>query len=120
MARQTLDRILHDPNLDANSAVQLAQQYAALANYPGLEASLEKLVKLSPESAEGWYDLAALKAAIGKGSEAMQALRQALDLNARRLKRDAKARNLLVELRKDPRFNPLRQNPEFRQLIEAK
>ena len=64
-----LDKALDNPKLDANAALNLAQAYAALGNVPKLEAALEKLTKLMPGSPEAWYDLAALKASIGKTTE---------------------------------------------------
>ena len=84
--------------------LSLAQAYAALGNVPKLEAALEKLTKVMPNSPEAWYDLAVLKAGIGKPAEALAALRQALDLSAKRLQRDPKARDLLASARKEERF----------------
>jgi tetratricopeptide (TPR) repeat protein len=104
-------------NIDPNAVLATAQAYAALQNVPKLEASLEKLTKVMPESPEAWYDLAALKASFGKPAEALTALRQALDLSAKRLQHDPKARDLLANARKEDRFAPLRQLPEFQKLV---
>jgi thioredoxin-like negative regulator of GroEL len=120
LAAQTLDQIITGTNLDANAALQVAQQYAALANYPKLEFTLERLVKLVPDSPEGWYDLAAMKTILGKSPEALTALRRSLQLSAARHAQDPKARDLLQELQNDPRFNALRQNPEFKELSGKK
>jgi hypothetical protein len=73
-----------------------------------------------PESPEAWYDLAVLKCGVGKQPEALAALRQALDLSAKRLQQDPKARDLLASARKEERFGSLRQNPEFKKLVPAK
>jgi hypothetical protein len=43
-------------------------------------------------------------------------LRQALTLNAARLRKDPKALDLQLNLQKDPRFEAIRQMPEFKQL----
>ncbi|HWQ92797.1 MAG TPA: DUF2723 domain-containing protein, partial [Clostridia bacterium] len=43
LALQTLDEAAGHPDLDANAALQLAQQYATLQNYPKLEGVLERL-----------------------------------------------------------------------------
>ena len=97
----------------------MAQQFAAMSDYPRLESILERLVKLAPESAESWYDLAAMKNILGKPSEALTALRQALKLSAVRIAKDPKAKDLLRELPTDPRFNSLRRNPEFQELARG-
>lgn len=119
LATQTLDEIARDSNLDPNTAFEMAQQFAAMSDYPRLEAILERLVKLAPESAESWYDLAAMKNILGKPSEALTALRQALKLSAVRIAKDPKAKDLLRELPTDPRFNSLRRNPEFQELARG-
>jgi thioredoxin-like negative regulator of GroEL len=112
-----LDKTLNDPKLDANAALSIAQAYAALGNATKLEAALEKLTKLMPANPEAWYDLAVLKAGVGKSAEALSALRQALDLSAKRLQRDPKARDLLASARKEERFGTMRQTPEFKKMV---
>jgi tetratricopeptide (TPR) repeat protein len=119
-AQQALDQVLNNPSVDANSILLVAKSYADLGNMLKLESSLEKLVKVTPDSPEAWYDLSALRATMGKGQEALSALGQALELNAKRLKQEPKARDLLAETRKDERFAGLRQNPTYQSLMEGK
>jgi thioredoxin-like negative regulator of GroEL len=116
-ALRTLDQALNDPKLDPNGVLGIAQAYATLGNAPKLEAALEKLTKVMPGNPEAWYDLAALKSSVGKPAEALSALRQALDLNTTRLQLDPKAHDLLANARKEERFGPLRQLPEFQKLV---
>ena len=118
-ANRVLDRVVADPQADANAVLQAAQEYAAMLNYAGLEAALGRLTKLTPTSPEVWYDLAALKAVFGKSQEALPALRSAIELSAKRLQQDAKAHDLRAEARRDPRFVSLRQLPEFKQLTAS-
>ena len=112
-----LDKLFDDPKLDGNTALSIAQNYAALGNAPKLEATLQKLTKLMPANPEAWYDLAVVESGLGKTTDAMSALRQAMDLNAKRLQRNPKARDLVASARKEEHFGPLRQLPEFKKLV---
>lgn len=119
-ALQMLDNIVNHPAADYRIIVEAAQLYGQLANWPKLENALERLVKVAPDSPEAWYDLAALKANLGKPTEAMPALTRALDLSAKRLQREPKARDLLAEARNDGRFASLRTSPDFQNLVAPK
>ncbi len=119
-AIQTLDKLFNDPKVDAPTVLSIAQAYAALGNAPKLEAALERLTKVMPESPEAWYDLAVMKCGLGKVPESLAALRTALDLSAKRIKGDPKARDLLASARKEERFAPMRQMPEFTKLVPPK
>jgi tetratricopeptide (TPR) repeat protein len=116
-AMPLLDKLFDDPKLDGNTALSIAQAYAALGNAPKLEATLQKLTKLMPSNPEAWYDLAVVESGLGKPTEAMSALRQAMDLNAKRPQQDPKASNLVANARKEEHFAPLRQLPEFKKLV---
>jgi thioredoxin-like negative regulator of GroEL len=119
-ALAVLDQVSTSANLSANAALQVAQQYATLGNIPRLESALERYARLSPQVPEAWYDLAAIKAALSKSAEALTALRQALNLSAARRQQNPTAKNLLEDVQKDPRFNLLRNSPEFRELTSQK
>ena len=72
---------------------------------------------MAPDRPEAWYDLAALKAFLGKRAEAIPALRQALTLSAARLKADSKQPDLRAQAQRDGHFNALRPLPEFQALF---
>ena len=119
-AIQLLDGALSNPAAVPNTVVHAAQIYNQLGDLPKLETSLEKLTKISPDSPEAWYDLAAMKANLGKNAEALPALTRCLELSAQRLQRDPKARDLSNDARQEVRFTSLRTNPEFQKLVAPK
>ena len=65
-------------------------------------------------------DLAALKANVGKNSEALLALKRAMELSSQRLQRDSKAPDLSSNARQEVRFTALRATPEFQKLLPPK
>jgi len=107
-----LDGILNHPKADSSAVLAVAQAYVQLQNWPKLEFTLEKLTKVSPESAEAWYDLSALKANIGKNAESLAALAKSLSLQAKE--------DLVEKARTDTRFNTIRTLPEFQKLVPPK
>jgi Flp pilus assembly protein TadD len=114
-----MEQMLASPGVTADAVVAIAQYCVQASNFPLLEKALQRLSEVSPNSPEAWYDLAAVKAATGKAAEALPALRRAFELADRRLKTNAAARNLRTEAGKDPRFDALRQSPEFKQIMSA-
>jgi hypothetical protein len=78
---------------------------------------LERIVAIDPGQPEPHYDLAALKAVLGKTNESLQNLQVALELNAQRLKTNPAANNLMTQARADPHFNSLHNLPEFQKLV---
>jgi tetratricopeptide (TPR) repeat protein len=117
---QLLEGALTNPGAQPNAVIHAAQLYNQLGDLPKLEAALEKLTKVSAESPEAWYDLAAMKANLGKNQEALPALARCLQLSAQRLQRDPKARDLAKDARQEVRFTALRSLPEFQQLFPSK
>jgi tetratricopeptide (TPR) repeat protein len=118
------DRALTNSALAYDEVAGLAQLYSKLGYgyLDKLDATLQKLATLAPEPfrPEAYYDLAALKAVMGKNSEALDNLRIAMDLNAKRLKDNPKASDLAATNRTDPRFNALRNLPEFQKIVPPK
>jgi cytochrome c-type biogenesis protein CcmH/NrfG len=81
-----------------------------------LESALEKLVKSAPDSAEAWYDLAALKAQVNKNKESLDALRHAFELSAKRRRTNPQAMDMIAQAKADPRFAAVRSMPDFSKL----
>ncbi len=119
-----LDQTLTNSALTYNESAAAAQLYSRLGYaYLGkLEPALQKLASLAPEPVrpEAYYDLAAIKAVLGKTSEALDDLRIAMDLNAKRLARDPKASDLAATNRTDARFDALRNLPEYQKIFPPK
>lgn len=74
-------------------------------------------MQLAPDSPEAWYDLAASHALFGQNTDAIDALKKALDLNKKRLAQDPKAEDIRGHLASDQRFANLRNTPEFKALM---
>jgi tetratricopeptide (TPR) repeat protein len=118
-AVQLLDGVLNSTSVEPAAVIRAAMVYGDIGNWPKLEASLEKLVKVSPQSPEAWYDLAAMKANLRKDKDAISALERALALNSERLKTNPQAPNLVANATNDGRFVALRQTPEFQKLFST-
>lgn len=116
-ALEVLDRVRTNPAADLNVLNVLAQGLAQIGQLDRLEPVLETLAVQQPDYPEAWYNLAALKAVLQKHGEATVAIEKALQLNAQRLARDPRARNLTNELLADERFKYLRTLPEFKRLL---
>jgi tetratricopeptide (TPR) repeat protein len=116
-AIELFDRALANPHITSNEAGFIAQKYAEMGNLTKLEAVLQKIVTLVPDQPEPWYDIAALNVVLGKPDQGFQNLRKSLDLSAQRIKGNPRARDLLAEARKDPRFDSVRNRPEFQNIV---
>jgi tetratricopeptide (TPR) repeat protein len=118
-AAALLDQIVASPNTTPEAILFAARSFAQMMDTTRLEGALGKLVKLAPDNPEAWYDLAGLQAMLGKQKEAVHSLKEAVKLSQERLKREPNARNLILEAIKDPRFGPLREDPEIKALLQT-
>ena len=112
-----LDRILNQPDITVTTLLSVANAYAELQQGDRLETALNRLIVVSPESPEAWYDLASVRAILGKSGQSLVALERALQLSSARLARDPAASNLRVNATTNRSFSVLRTNPEFQRLI---
>ncbi len=117
-AIEFLDQALASTNVKYADVGTIASYYSQIGNLAKLETALAKLAELAPDQPEARYDLAALQAFRGQPSNALVNLKLAMESNARRLKTNPAARDLLAEARRDPRLNScLRTIPEFNTII---
>ena len=82
--------------------------YADAKRMDLLATALEKYLAREPANPKVWIDLAAIQAAMQKSNECVQSLKRAIELGGEPV-RDV--------IRKDPRFNPVRENREFKALV---
>ena len=115
-AFQVLDQLVNTQT-DANVLLSVAGAYVQLQQGARLETILQKLVKVTPESPEAWYDLASTQAQLGKSNEALQALSKALELSAKRLAKQPTAPDLRKNAATNQSFASVRARPEFQALV---
>jgi len=113
-----LDGLLVNPKADFRVVSTVASMYASRQDMAKLEAAVVRLTQLDPNSAGAWFDLAGLRAQIGKTNEAVANLRQALALASRPPPQSPTAAELIERARKDARMDPLRKNSEFQELVK--
>jgi len=116
-AVSVMERLMKQTNVSSEAVVAVAQYCVQAKNFDLLEKVLLRLTEVTPDSPEAWYDFAALKASLGKTAETLPALKRSFELGDARGKTNPTARNMRTEAGRDPRFEPIKQNPEFKQLV---
>ncbi len=119
-AVELLDQAINSADIKFQDAAAVANYFAQLGNLAKLEIALKKLVALSPDKPEPLYDLAALQAITGQSPLALQNLKTALAMDAKRHATNGAGPDLLTTARTDQRFNAIRALPEFQKLVPAK
>jgi regulator of sirC expression with transglutaminase-like and TPR domain len=83
--------------------------------------SLNRLLKLNPNSPELWYDLGALLTFQARTNEAIAAVSNAVrHSNARLAQKVPNANNLQTMAATDPRFTAIRAHPDFLKAVQQK
>jgi tetratricopeptide (TPR) repeat protein len=101
-------RILQQPGLPANYVQQIAQMYAQMQRVDLYANAMEIYVQREPNDPRAWMELAAAYTAQQRRGDALRTLRRAVEIGGEAV-RDA--------ARRDQRFDPLRQLPEFKAVI---
>lgn len=112
-----LDQLLNSPQAGADTLLFAAHISNQLGQMAKVEQALAKLVKLTPDNAEAWFDLAGVQALLNKTNEALTSLRESLQRSGQRLARDTNAANLHNTALTDSRFSALRSSPGFQKII---
>jgi len=101
-------KVMASKGYTAEMAGNLAQRLANYRRFPLVEQALQMYIKLKPNDPQGWVNLAALQVSLNKGNECLVSLQRAIQLGGET------TRSII---RKDTRFNPIRNTPQFQQLI---
>jgi tetratricopeptide (TPR) repeat protein len=104
------DEAITNAHISTAQLGAIASFYAESGRIIKLEGVLGRIVVIAPDQPE---------AVLGKTNEALENLKVALDLNAKRLKANPAATDLLTQARTDGHLNSLRNLPEFQKLVPA-
>ncbi|MDZ8119815.1 protein O-mannosyl-transferase family [Pontiella agarivorans] len=100
--------MLNSPNLPPEGMMSIAQFMAQKRQLPLVELALKKYTAARPKDAQGWINLAGLQLALNKRGETWPSLRKAVEAGGE------PARNAL---RKDKRFDAVRNTTEFKKIV---
>ena len=116
-ALQILDNIVDTPGVPAPAVYSVVQAYVQMQNLPKIASTLTKYVKLAPDQPDAWYNLAKTEAVLGKPSEALEHLAQAMKLNSQLLSKNVGWHDLRPEALKDPSFTALRAMSNYQTIM---
>lgn len=114
-----LDQLATHPGITSEGMLFVVRAYYTLGDSGRLEKALERYTTLAPEDVNGWYDLALLQGLLQRPT-ALETLKRAIALSDIKRLKDPKERNIREEAAKDQRFGALRENPQFKKLVEQK
>src|SRR5262249_52519931 len=116
-AGEVLQKIVADPEAGATEMIFVAQMASNLGLLPEVEKALLRLVKLTPDSPEAWFDLAGVQAILNQPTQALASLSESLKRNSQRRIQQPTSPNLFTNALVDEKFNPIRQLPDFQRII---
>lgn len=106
-AESLAGQILSSPSIKPEMITHLAEMMVKARRFEMVEKILQRFTQLQPNQTTGWIDLAAVQLNLKKPA-LWASLKKAIQVGGE------DARN---KLRKDKRFNPLRNLPEFQALV---
>jgi tetratricopeptide (TPR) repeat protein len=116
-AVRILDELASSPQADVNTVLSVATVFAEMGQGELLEKALSRLVALTPDNPEAWYDLASTQAVLRK-DEALRNLTQAIRLSDARRAIDSNARDLRLDAATNTAFDSLRDQSKFQDLMD--
>jgi tetratricopeptide (TPR) repeat protein len=99
--------LLSGNTLQPQMIMQLAQHMAQARRFPVVEQALKKYTTVKPKDPQGWINLAALQLVLNKRGEMWVSLDKSIEAGGEPVR---------SVLRKDKRFDPVRNTPEFQKL----
>jgi tetratricopeptide (TPR) repeat protein len=111
-----LDRLAEEPKVEAGTLLSVANVYVQFMEGARLETVLKKLVTITPDSPEAWFDLATTQAQLGRGAAVFESLQKAIELSDARLKKVPASADLRINLATNLALAPVRNLPEFQKL----
>ena len=119
-AEQLLDQVLNFPGADANTLRQVAGGFLSLGNLAKGEQAVLRLTQMDPNNSVAWYNLGAIQAHRGELTQAVAALKKAVDLNTADRAKNPQLINFRQQIFADNNFIQLRQTAEFTAVFGAK
>lgn len=116
-AHPLLDGLINNPHADATALTTIVGWCQQLGDFPRMERAMSRVVQIQPQNAEAWYDLGSLRTRLGRTTEALPALSNALTISSARRATNPTATDLMAAAKKDAQFNALRALPEFQKLV---
>ena len=114
-----VEKVLADPQSTSVQLQAALQTFQLAGNVPRMEQCLNRLLKLASANPELWYDFAAILSFQTKTNTAITAVSNALHHSDIRLRQNPHAQNLRSMARTDPRFNSIRSDPTFKNIVTA-
>jgi tetratricopeptide (TPR) repeat protein len=103
-----LRSLLSQKGFPPEACLQVAQWAMQDRNLELMETALTRYTEAVPADARGWIDLGAIRFVLQRNDQAFDALQKAIS---------AGKESAVSMLRNDPRFDPVRSHPAFKQLI---
>lgn len=102
--------IIRQDNIPPAIILKVAEMFAEMQRGDLLAVALERYLQKEPSNPRIWFDLAGVQAQLQRPTDSIRTLRRAIELGGEAV-RDM--------VRKDRRFDPVRETPEFRALVPA-
>ena len=102
--------ILNSGKIPPEGMMSIAQFMAQKRKLDIVKLALKKYTTAKPKDAQGWINLASLQLALNKRSEVWASLKESIEVGGEPVRN---------HLRKDKRFDPVRNTKEFKKLVPA-